>query len=123
MDKDNYMVRVVDNSTLSQLEREGKNIYKNNVFFRDLSTVMEHPEFREFYKKYFKDADVATSVVMFMKMYDTIDNNSLQDTNAYHKIALTKKIFENRSMRKTIVENMVNWIKGKSVENSYQQLK
>jgi hypothetical protein len=50
------------------VENIGKKIYKNHKYYRDLATVMEHPEFRNFFDSYMKDVEDAKLTIMFMKL-------------------------------------------------------
>jgi hypothetical protein len=92
-------------SDLNCLESRGKLIYSTNEHFRNLSTVMEHPEFRNFYNTYLKDIEDAKTMLMFMKIYDYIETR-FKGINPYQKISILKEILDNSESRKRICDAM-----------------
>jgi hypothetical protein len=88
---------------LNSLESKGKLVYTTNQHFRNLVTVMEHPEFRNFYNTYLRNFEDAKTMLMFMKMYEHIDNH-FNTLNPYQKISILKDIVDNSETRKKICD-------------------
>ena len=93
---------------LNSLESKGKLIYSANQHFRNLSTVMEHPEFRNFYNTYLRDFEDAKTMLMFMKIYEHIETR-FKGINPYQKISLLKEILDDSESRKRICEAMTTY--------------
>jgi hypothetical protein len=79
-------------------EQIGKQIYNKYSEYRDLATVMEHPEFLTFYYKYMENPYYLKQILILMKLYNLIskylyeqDPNE-QKHNAYHKLAILHQI-------------------------------
>jgi hypothetical protein len=88
------------------LEKNGKDIYKKNHFFRSLTNVMEHPEFRNFFSTYIKDWSDVKTISMFMKLYEQIEKNNNFNISNYQKLAIIKEIIGDSKTRKQVVDNM-----------------
>lgn len=91
------------------LEREGKIIYKTNKHYRRLANVMEHPEFREFFEQYMKDWETTKTMIMFMKIYQNVEKQSVKPLTTFEKIAITKKLLEDKNTRLDIIHGMSRW--------------
>ena len=55
------------------IETNSNQIIKN-PFFTDLMGLMKNPEFKHFYKKYFTDWNEIQTMIFFMKLYSTIED-------------------------------------------------
>lgn len=106
----------------SNLEQLGKQIYRENPIMKDVAMVMEHPEFKEIYTKYFSDFNSLKTFVALLKTYEIVSSRiSSQEVNAYHRIALVKKIIEEQpEVRRQIANSMSCWISSQyhTVEDS-----
>ena len=88
---------------------------------RDIATLMENEFFREFFNKYLSNwPDVETSI-MFMKMYEALENaiylpdNEISIEEKKRILALlSEKAIQDLEFRKTICQNMQTFIKGRS---------
>ena len=86
---------------LSAAEKYGRAICNNSREFRDLSIVMEHPEFYQFYKKYMNNPEQLKRMLVLMKMYDMISaflkkkDPTEEHHNAYHKLVFLQKLLAN----------------------------
>lgn len=98
------------------LEEKGKDIYKKNQTYRNLASVMEHPEFRQFYDKYMEDADIAKTMIMFMKIYKAIETHSNVVLTPYQKIAIVKDTVEDPEKRRQICSCMNDWYNSEKSE-------
>ena len=90
------------------LEDQGKQIYKKNEFMKDLANVMEHPEFKDFFGKYFTDWTSTQSMLMLMKVYESM-HAEFPDMNGFHRLALVDTIIHNSRTRKEVVKVMKEW--------------
>lgn len=93
------------NTDLNSLESKGKDVYSTNIHYRNLVTVMEHPEFRNFYDTYLKDFEDAKTMLMFMKIYENIDTH-FPCLNSFQKISILKDIIDNSETRRKICNMM-----------------
>ena len=61
--------------------KKGKIILKENDFFNDLDYIMSDDNFRIFYDKYFKDFSDVKIVLLYMKLYETIQKEYFEINN------------------------------------------
>lgn len=90
----------------TNLAASGKVIMKSNEFMRDLATVMEHPEFKTFIDKYFKDFSDIQSMIVMIKLYQAI---STDVSDPFEKVAMLQKIMSNSELRGEIFDNYHKW--------------
>ena len=90
-------------------EKKGRELYQNNINYRNLSTVMEHPEFRNFYNTYLKRWFEAKTMMMFMKVYEAIETQLDVEPTPYQKIAILHAIMTDNTIRRRIFKCMSNW--------------
>ena len=76
---------------------------------KNIANVMENPEVKDFFKKYFKDWTDVKSMVMLMKVYEKLDEN-FDDLNGYQKLALLYEIIGDSKSRQHVCESMTNWV-------------
>lgn len=116
---------------------EGKNILKENIFFKDFTSLMRNQEFKKFYNEYFNDWSDIQTMIFYMKLYSIIEdlyfkryNSNISDelmTYTLHKIITTKetrqlsmklfRIFQGKEDKLTIsdknelnnLESMINF--------------
>jgi len=96
-------------SDLNSLWKKGKKIYQTNPHYKKLATIMEHPEFREFYDKYMCDWDSIKVMLMFMKIYETIEKHSVITLSPYQKISIMKEIIDDEKSREEICKTISKW--------------
>jgi hypothetical protein len=95
-------------------EQKGKNIYNKYSEFRDLATIMEHPEFFAFYYKYMQNPIYLKKMLMLMKIYHLISiylyeqDPTEQNHNAYHKLALLHQILTHPIYSRIILKKISN---------------
>jgi len=96
---------------LPMAEVKGRLLYKNNQHYRNIATVMEHPEFRNFYDMYMSgDCDNTRVIMMFLKIYEAIEKHSKVELTAYQKIAVMDKILADRELRREAVVATKKWL-------------
>lgn len=90
----------------------GSEIIEKNKFFRDLSNIMENPEFNEFFNKYLNNWLDVKSIIIYMKLYaefkekyNKINNEELDKEII---VFMLKKVMNDKELRsfsiKTIQE-------------------
>lgn len=86
---------------LSAAEKYGRTISMQQPELRDLSVVMEHPEFNQFYQKYMNEPERMKRMLVLMKMYSMISaylkekDPTEEHHNAFHKLVFLQKILAN----------------------------
>jgi hypothetical protein len=90
-------------------EEKGRKLYKSNQHYRNVATVMEHPEFRNFYDTYMTDWCTAKTIVMFMKVYEALEENSSVELTPYQKLSILHEVMIDSEIRKKAVECMGEW--------------
>ena len=100
----------------STSRRHGRALYQTNSTMKDIANVMEHPEFRQFFDKYFQNPQDIQSIIFLMKIYQAIQRN-----DPYEKISVLYETMSNSQMRKQLTCNFIEWAHDKtdnSIENS-----
>ncbi len=87
-----------------EISKYGQTLYKNNRVLRDIATVMEHPEFKSFFDKYFKSAFDAQNIILLMKIYNSIPND-----DPYEKIAILFEAMNESKIRNKLIDNFIHW--------------
>ena len=85
-------------------EKKGRVLYKNNNFYKNISNLMEHPEFRELFDNHFKDINSIQVILMFLKVYESIEAMSPISLSGYQKLSVLDKIFKDKHLRKELVD-------------------
>lgn len=106
---------------LEQSEQIGKRLYKQNENYRTIANVMEHPEFRNFFKKYFSEWDNVKTVLMFLKIYEEIEKVSPIELNGYQKLSILDAIMKDRELRREICREVTE--RTKDINNLLEQKK
>jgi hypothetical protein len=72
---------ISNESFKKNIMKKGKIILKENDFFNDLDYIMSNNNFRIFYDKYFKDFSDVKIVLLYMKLYETIQKEYFEINN------------------------------------------
>lgn len=88
--------------------KQGKKIYNEGGNLRMIADLMENNEFREFYDKNFNNVSDVKIVVLFLKMYERIEQLNPELTK-YEKISLLNKIICNSQTRKYVINELSIW--------------
>jgi hypothetical protein len=110
MDKNNELTNIKPELVSSAI-KEGTKILKENDFFNELDFVMNDDNFRSFYSKYFKDFNDIKTVILYMKLYETIQKEYFERNN---------KDIERELLAYMIRELMNNEISRKHIFSSFQ---
>lgn len=110
-----------ENNKLVQLyeaEEKGRHLYKTNENYRTLANIMEHPEFRKFYDTHMNDPLSLQTVLMFLKVYESIEKKSKISITPYQKLAILHEIFICPELRQQVVTGITSWGDGHFLSNS-----
>lgn len=91
-------------------EKQGKQLYKDNSNYKALANMMEHPEFRDFYNKYLTDWDSIKTIVMFLKLYEKIENTSTLNLNGFQKLSILDTLIKDKDIRTKIITDFSDQI-------------
>ncbi len=101
--------------------QKGKKILEENDFFSKLDKLMQDKDFREFYDKYFKSYTDIQTVLLYMKLYQTLESEyekRFDEKIPKELLAFTmKEIFVDNRMRKITMESFNNFM------NNYEDAK
>ena len=88
---------------------EGQDIYQNNDFMRDLYDMMTNTRFRNFVDKYLCEWNSIKSVIMFIKLFETIEN---EYQNKFNKkiskelmLYTINNLFKDKELRKLVLRS------------------
>lgn len=101
-------------NNIKNIEQQGKNIYKNINELKDISIVMEHPEFYKFYYKYMQDWKKFKYIIILMKIYDMISHilykkDPLEEKhNSYHKLFLLYNILKRPEYFRIMIKKVID---------------
>lgn len=90
-------------------EKEGRAIYKSNKNLRSIATMMENPEFREFYNTFLQDFESAKIAIMFLKIYEGAEKYIDTELTPYQKLAVLKNMIEDGKIRQKACKNIQEW--------------
>ena len=101
--------------------QKGKKILEENDFFSKLDKLMQDNDFRDFYDKYFKSYTDIQTVLLYMKLYQTLESEyekRFDEKIPKELLAFTmKEIFVDNTMRKITMESFNNFM------NNYEDAK
>ena len=123
---DNYVnenkTDIVINNFKKDLLNEGGKILKKNKFFNDLENIMSNSEFKEFYDEYFKNFNDIKVILLYMKLYETIQKEYFEKNNKEIEKELLAYIIKNLMMdnitRKAIFKSFNTFTDEKSIINN-----
>jgi hypothetical protein len=100
---------IPNNSIKNEIIEKGREILNENSFFNDLDKMMSNSEFRDFYGKYFTDFQDIRLILMFMKLYETLEveykNHYGEEISSEAVTFIIKEIMCNNTLRKEVVES------------------
>ena len=90
-----------------------KKILSENEFFNDLDSIMTDDKFRTFYNKYFKNFNDIKTVLLYMKLYETIqieyrEHNNCDIDNELLAYMISE-LMNNSDSRKLIMNSFNNF--------------
>ena len=94
---------------------EGKTIYEENEFLRDLYNMMTDEKFRIFVNKYLDKWDNIKNIILFIKLFETIEKEYFKifQKQISKEIMLysIKHLFADNDLRKIILQSYNNFQK------------
>ena len=115
-------MEITKQNTNNSYIKEGQQILKENDFFQGLDIVMSNTDFRPFYDKYFKDITDVNTVILYMKLYETIQKEYKTiyniDIQKELLVYMMKELMTDNKTRKNILESFHKYSNSKnSVDN------
>ena len=88
--------------------KKGQKILNKNDFFNDLEFIMSNKIFSSFYKKYFTDFSNIRTIILYMKLYETIQKE-YKEKHGYNiekelLIYIIKELMSNSYSRKNVYD-------------------
>lgn len=99
------------NKSLIDAEKNGKKLYKINETYRLLANCLENQDFQKLFTKHFDTLDNLKVIVIFMKLYNQIGQNSPIELNGYQKLAIMDKLMKDKDFRRKIFHQSSNSLK------------
>lgn len=103
--------------------KKGETILEENDFFKKLESTMHNTEFRSFYNKYFKDYSDIKTIILYMKLYETIETEyNIINGYSIEKEFLAyiiKELMCNDISRKNIIKTFENYTENKQINKKY----
>lgn len=96
------------------IELKGRHLYQTIPELRDLSTIMEHPEFYKFYYKYMQDLNKFKKMIVLMKLYDIISHYLYKKDphekyhNSYYKLVLIYNLVNSPEYSRILFKKICN---------------
>ena len=112
---------------LQLIKKRGKKELDTNPFFTDLNELMRHDnKFRIFYDKYCKDSSDVKTVLIYMKLYETLEleykGRMIEETESDHEevlICAIKELMTNESTRKSILSSFNRYFTNNNSDTKY----
>lgn len=120
---ENNKIISVNKELENNILKEGKNILQQNDFFNSLDVVMSNDDFRSFYDNYFKDFTDIKVVILYMKLYETIqieykERNGIPIKKEFLAYMI-KELMNNSESRKYIYQAFYNFTDNKQYNNKF----
>jgi hypothetical protein len=111
------------NNIKKDLIKSGEIILKENKFFNDLDSIMNNYEFRYFYDNYFNDITDIKTVIMYMKLYETIqreykEKNGIDIENEL-LIYIIKELMSDSNSRKNILDSFISFMENNNSNKKF----
>ena len=112
----------IKNNIKKDLIKSGQTILKENQFLSDLDSIMNNYQFKTFYDKYFNDISDIKTIIMYMKLYETIqkeykEKNGIDIENEL-LVYIIKELMSDNNSRKTVLESFISFIENNGINNN-----
>ena len=108
----------IKNIDIKQTLKKGQKILDKNEFFYDLDKIMTDKKFRTFYEKYFKDIVDIKVILLYMKLYETIQKEYfvIHNTEIDNKLLayMIKELMNNNICRDKIMKSFHNFLESET---------
>jgi len=123
INKDESNIKNIKNNIKKDLIKNGEIILKENKFFNDLDFIMNNYEFRYFYDNYFNDITDIKTVIMYMKLYETIQReykgkNGIDIENEL-LIYIIKELMSDSNSRKNILDSFISFMENNNSNKKF----
>lgn len=108
LNKMSQLISKQDVQLIEQKEQEGRKVYKSNPHYQMVANLMENPEFRKFYNEYLQDLTSIKTIMLFLKLYETVEQHAGIELSPYQKIAIIKDLIEDATMRRKACSELDN---------------
>ena len=110
----NQIININQNNDLKKnIIKKGEKILNENNFFNELDSIMSDNKFRSFYDEYFKDFSDIKVVLMYMKLYETIQKEYIErygiEIEKELLVVMMKELMSEHSTRKNIIDSFNNF--------------
>ena len=112
------IVLSVSKNNLESIEKEGRELYKHNKTYQNIANCLEHPEFRKLFDEHFKDMNSLKTILMFLKMYESVEKMSPVELSPYQKLAIMDNMIKDSEIRQEIVKNVITFTKSSQQVNA-----
>ena len=127
MDSNKDIINVSNNIIKENIIKEGEKILNENVFFNDLDNIMKDKNFKYFYNTYFNDFTDIKVIIMYMKLYETIQIEYKEKNNCDIEKELLayiiKELMNNENSRKKIFGSYHNFMENNHEQNNHNKKK
>jgi len=108
----------IKNIDIKQTLKKGQKILNQNEFFYDLDKIMTDKKFKNFYEKYFKDIVDIKVILLYMKLYETIQKEYfvIHNTEIDNKLLayMIKELMNNNICRDKIMKSFHNFLESET---------
>jgi hypothetical protein len=108
----------IKNIDIKQTLKKGQKILDKNEFFYDLDKIMTDKKFKNFYEKYFKDIVDIKVILLYMKLYETIQKEyfAIHNSEINNKLLayMIKELMNNNMSRSKIMKSFHNFLEGET---------
>lgn len=105
--------QLIKNDKNNNIINEGRQIYEENEFLRDLYNMMSDANFRIFVNKYLDKWDNIKNIILFIKLFETIEKEYYSIFNKEIKkeemLYTIKHLFADKDLRKIVMDSYHNF--------------
>jgi len=98
-----------ESQIIETMKRKGKKELSTNIFFNDMNELMHNEAFKTFYDKYFRDSSDIKSVLIYLKLYETLQMEYKErhnvDIDEEVLIYIIKELMVNKTSRQNILQS------------------
>ena len=111
------------NNIKNDLIKIGHIILQENQFLNDLDSIMNNSEFKLFYDKYFNDITDIKTIIMYMKLYETIEREYKEkngtDIESELLVYIIKELMSDSISRKNILDSFILFIENNNSNKKF----
>ncbi len=108
-EKENEKEKEKESQLVETMKKKGKKELSTNIFFNDMNDLMHNEGFKTFYDKYFRDSSDIKSVLIYLKLYETLQMEYKErhnvDIDEEVLIYIIKELMVNKTSRQNILQS------------------